>query len=312
MTAATDVLAGVLQMTRVNSVRHCRIEAARPWTLRVAAGSDPTFHLVLSGRAVLRVEDDGDLLELAARSAVALPHGHAHVLYEGSGPSTDLDDLLSNPKGEAERRLGPGPVSTLLISGRFRFEEGRGNPLLSALPAVVRVAGHDGRSPSWLEAVVACMSDETRLAEPGSQAVMSRLVDVLFVHMVRAHMKSTAGDAAGWLSALSEPSIGDALGLVHERPAEPWTVSSLAARVGMSRSSFAARFTQLVGEAPLHYVTRWRMHKAAELLRVSQMSLAEVGLSVGYDSEAAFSKAFKRWSRVSPGAYRRSAQREAG
>lgn len=301
-----DVLADVLRSVRVRSVSHRRIEAGQPWTLSAASSADPAFHLVLAGRAELGIEDV-DPWELGAPSVLVLPHGHAHIIHEGSGPTTSLDELLSGGT-EDVARIGRGVQSTLLVSGRLKFDEGRGNPLLKALPKALRLGGADVSRVLWLTAILEGMEEESRLQGPGSQTVMSRLADVLFVHLVRAYIRSQPAEVGGWLSALSEPSIGDALGLVHQRPADPWTVGGLAARVGMSRSSFAARFTQLVGEAPLHYVTRWRMHKAAELLRTSQLSLAEVGIRVGYDSEAAFSKAFKRWSQVSPGAYRRGAQ----
>ena len=138
---------------------------------------------------------------------------------------------------------------------------------------------------------------------------MSRLADVLFIQIVRGHLATLDPEASGWLSALGDAQIGAALGLIHESPESAWTVQSLASSAGMSRSAFASRFTRLVGEPPLHYLTRWRMQKAQSLLRDGRASLSDVAARVGYDSEAAFSKAFKRAVGAAPGAYRRRAKR---
>ena len=138
--------------------------------------------------------------------------------------------------------------------------------------------------------------------------VVSRLADILFVQIVRGYLATLGGDGHGWLRALADPKIGAALSLIHQRPERTWTVGGLATRVNMSRSAFALRFTQTVGEPPLRYVTRWRMQKAAGLLRQGRAPLAEIASRVGYDSEAAFSKAFKRCIGCAPGAYRRSAR----
>jgi transcriptional regulator GlxA family with amidase domain len=145
------------------------------------------------------------------------------------------------------------------------------------------------------------------LGEPGFETIVSRLADILVVQAVRANLAQSGG-CKGWLRALIDPQIGRALSLIHEKPEDDWTVESLASKVGMSRSAFAARFAQLVEEPPLTYLTRWRMQKASRLLETSHAGVAEVAKRVGYDAEAAFSKAFKRWIGVAPGAYRRTSE----
>ncbi|MDP9179956.1 MAG: helix-turn-helix transcriptional regulator [Gemmatimonadota bacterium] len=139
---------------------------------------------------------------------------------------------------------------------------------------------------------------------------MSRLADILVVQAVRAHLAQNGGGCKGWLRALVDPQIGQALSLIHQKPEADWTVESLASKVGMSRSAFAARFAQQVEEPPLTYLTRWRMQKASRLLETTPAGVAEIAKRVGYDAEAAFSKAFKRWIGVAPGAYRRSCHPE--
>ena len=155
------------------------------------------------------------------------------------------------------------------------------------------------------------MACEAASGRPGARTVVSRLADILFIQIVRGFLSSTPVSHRGWLRALNEPQIGAALGLIHQDPRQPWTVAMLASKVGMSRSTFAGRFAELVGEPPLHYVTRWRMQRAASLLREGRATLADIADRVGYESEAAFSKAFKRWVGAAPGAYRR-ASRDTG
>lgn len=310
----TDVLTDVLQTVRVSSARCGRLECAAPWKLGVEASGDAVFHVVLSGSCELQVEG-APRTQLRCWDAVTLPHGQAHVLLEGEASRLERLEPFEDGKMEFQR-VGAQEVTTRVLSGRFCFEERQHNPLLAALPQLLHLRSEEERAVRWLEATLQFMACEADSGRPGSGTVVSRLADVLFIQMVRGHLHhlgdaaSWAGECSGWLAALGEPHIGAALGLIHEQPAEPWTVALLASRVGMSRSAFAARFTQLVGEPPLHYVTRWRMQKAAELLRASTATLSEVATRVGYESEAAFSKAFKRWSGVAPGGYRRSVRRQ--
>jgi AraC-like DNA-binding protein len=158
----------------------------------------------------------------------------------------------------------------------------------------------------WLETSLQFMASEMASGQPGAETVVSRLADILFVQAVRAHLAQGRAGATGWLRAIVDPRIGPALSLIHQRPEEPWTVEALASRVAMSRSAFAARFTALVEEPPLTYLTRWRMHRATRLLRTSPANVGEIAARVGYEAEAAFNKAFKRWIGVPPGAYRRA------
>jgi len=146
---------------------------------------------------------------------------------------------------------------------------------------------------------------EMSSGQPGAATIVSRLADILFVQAIRAHVAARGADAKGWLRALSDQQIGKALSLIHERPNAPWSVETLADEVAMSRSAFAARFSELVEEPPLTYLTRWRMQRASKLLRTSDDTIATVASKVGYDAEAAFSKAFKRWMGSAPGAFRR-------
>jgi AraC-like DNA-binding protein len=257
-------------------------------------------------------------LLLTSGDLVALPHGHEHVLRDVDGSDVvslqsllDCTDASERRQQARQLRVGGEGAVTTLVSGSINFEDRRNNPLLAVLPPVIPLLGEAGRSVPWLESTLQFIACEATARRPGAQTVISRLADILFIQIVRGHLAAlgeATGDGPGWLGALAEPQIGAALSLVHQRPEQSWTVASLAQRVGMSRSAFASRFTRLVGEPPLHYVTRWRMQKAAGLLREGRSTLAEIAEQVGYESETAFSKAFKRAVGSSPGAYRRASR----
>jgi AraC-like DNA-binding protein len=304
-----DVLTDVLETVRVVAACYGRLEATAPWGIRVRPGEDAKFHVVLEGHARLVVDGVDEPIELSAGDIVALPHGHAHSLIDDpSITAQPLEELLvCRARGDnSVLRVGGGGQSSTIVSGRFRFEDRKNNPLLSVLPPVITLRGEMGKSVRWLEPTLKFIACEAQSGRPGSQTVIARLADVLFIQIVRGHLASLPVDGSGWLGALADAQIGAALGHIHQSPEQDWTVQSLASKVAMSRSAFASRFMRLVGEPPLSYVTKWRMQKAASMLRDGKQTLAQVAAQVGYDSEAAFSKAFKRAVGSAPGAYRRS------
>jgi AraC-like DNA-binding protein len=303
-----DVLTDVLETVRVVAACYGRMEASAPWGLRVRASEDAKFHVVLSGHARLLVDGTDEPIELSEGDIVALPHGHAHSLIDDPNiVAQPLEELLvCRARGDGGiLRVGGGGEASTIVSGRFGFEDRRNNPLLSVLPSVITLRGEMGKSVRWLEPTLKFIACEAASGRPGSQTVIARLADVLFIQIVRGYLASLPANGSGWLSALADTQIGAALGHIHQNPEQDWTVQSLASKVAMSRSAFASRFMRLVGEPPLSYVTRWRMQKAAGMLREGKQTLAEVASQVGYDSEAAFSKAFKRAVGSAPGAYRR-------
>jgi AraC-like DNA-binding protein len=192
-----------------------------------------------------------------------------------------------------------------MVCGSFSFAVPDGLPLLALLPELLRLRG-DGAPRGWLEPTLRMLAEEARQRRAGGTIVTSRLTDVLFVQVVRAWLDAQPAPAGNWLAALRDPRIGAALARIHGRPEHPWSVAELAAEVGMSRSPFAARFAALAGDPPLAYLARWRAQVAARLLRETSLALGAVADRVGYESEAAFSRAFRRAMGVAPGAYRRA------
>jgi transcriptional regulator GlxA family with amidase domain len=199
---------------------------------------------------------------------------------------------------------GGGGEETFIICGTFAMDHAASDSFLSLLPRVLHVRDPQAGIATWIESTLALMEKEIASARPGVDSVLGRLADVLFVQVMRASLSTLPQERAGWLAALHDPQIGRALALLHGSPGERWTAESLARRVGLSRSSFFERFTRLVGEAPAQYLARWRILSAADLMDRTRLGTAELADRVGYGSEDAFARAFKKHFGVTPGQYR--------
>lgn len=306
-----DVLSDVLESTHVRSVVSGRLELSAPWGLHSTGDSNAmgffvvtrgAFWLEMEGHAPLQVAG-GDFV-LVRKS---IPHAMRDDLKTPTRPFTEMLAQCPNmarcqPGGVFQ--FGGGGAVTTLVGGKFEIEDASDNPLLAALPPVIHIRGDGSSTVQWLQSTLQFIAAEMASGMPGTETVVNRLADILLVQAVRAHLAEKT-ERAGWLKALVDPQIGQALAAIHQRPDAPWTVETLAAEVAMSRSSFAARFAALVEEPPLTYLTRWRMARATRLLRSGSVTIAEVAGRVGYEAEAAFSKAFKRWTGRPPGAFRR-------
>ncbi|HZA49597.1 MAG TPA: AraC family transcriptional regulator [Myxococcaceae bacterium] len=314
-----DVLTDVVESVRLSSAVHGRWEFSAPWGL-VFAGwpAHACFYVITRGTALIEVDGADSPLHVAGGEFVLLAKGQRHVIKDSAAtvPQSAATVLgrcanrrTCQPGGVFEH--GGGGARATLISGCFGFDA-PDNPLIAALPPVIHVASDEGPPQRWLESSLQFISDEMASGQLGAETVVGRLADILLVQAVRAHLARGGGAVRGWLRALLDPQISQALALMHEHPAEPWSVETLASRVAMSRSAFAARFSSLVGEPPLTYLTRWRMHRAARLLTTSLLRVHEIAEQVGYDTESAFHKAFKRSLGVAPSVYRRTTMNGAG
>lgn len=283
------------------------LELAAPWGLAVASPLGWTY-LVERTPCQFDVERTASVGVAAGDLLVVFPE-RAHCLRDrADSPAVPIQGLLErsrvNPCGPPKHG-GGGPV-TRLICACFRCEGLEGSALRSALPAFVHVRGVDGQAAPYAAHIVDLLEAEAAAREPGSQAVVDRLMRILLIKALHHYAMTLPDGGVSWLRALVDPEIGQALGFMHARPDEHWTVAALADRVAMSRSRFASRFAQLVGQPPLEYLAHWRMQKACHLLRTTRAPLKEVAAQVGYESASAFSKAFARSRGVTPGAYRRA------
>jgi AraC family transcriptional regulator, alkane utilization regulator len=302
-----DVLADILQSIHLQSTLYCRAKMGAPWGFRVSKRAVASFHIVTGGTCWLTVEGIDKSVLLTEGDLVILPHGHAHTMTDHpETPVTRLEDLVpKQPVGRDGIFYGEGQGAvTTLVCGGLQLEDHTTNPLFSILPPFLHLKSRHGQSNPWLQAIVQLVKAEASANQPAAETIITRLSEVLFIQAVRAYMSTVSDGDTGWFNALKDPQIGQALTLIQHQPEEPWTVESLACRVSLSRSAFSAKFKQLVGESPMQYVTRVRLTKAAALLRTNSATLVEVATSIGYDSEVAFSKAFRRYFGMAPGAYR--------
>lgn len=240
---------------------------------------------------------------------VAFLRGGAHRIADA--PERETRPIGEILEGQSLEHYGPvthggGGLPASVLCGYFEFDRDSLHPLVAALPAFIHLRGTDTSEFAWLQTALNFMIHETQAARPGADAVVNRLAGVLFVQMVRAYIEQAKSPPA-MLAAIADRQIGAALSLMHEAPAELWTLDTLARRAGMSRSALAARFHRLVGQTPMQYLTLWRMQLARRLLAESALGTMAVAERVGYQSEAAFGKAFKKAVGKGPGAYRREA-----
>ena len=307
---AADVLAAVMDAVRLRSGVFCRSELKAPWGLSLRASPFAHFHVIERGGCWLRLRGL-EPVALAGGDLVVVPHGSGHTLSDSPKtkprPLADMPGRRSGERGCLVMRGGGDGPETQLVCGSFRFDRPDAHPLVALLPPLLHIRPDGGEATEWLQATLRFLARETREPRPGSETIVSRLTDVIFVQALRAWLETAPVGQGGWLGALRDAQVASALVAVHRMPERDWTTASLAAVAGMSRSRFAARFTALVGEPPLAYLTGWRLQSAAGLLRDRQTGLAEVAARVGYESEAAFSKAFRRRFGLPPGAYRRRA-----
>jgi AraC-like DNA-binding protein/mannose-6-phosphate isomerase-like protein (cupin superfamily) len=313
-----DAFSDVLRVIRLSGGVFLEAELTAPWCVKGKISPDDcrpfqvtpryviALHFVASGNMRLRV-DGGETLEVHAGELILLPHNDAHSL------GSDLDvaplharQVMQPPRvGDIARiRHGGGGEATQVLCGFLGTDTSFG-PLLSSLPAVLKLNVRATPLGNWIESSLRFAVSEIAAGRVGSTTMIAKLSELLFVEAVDQYIASLPPERTGWLAGLRDPHIGRALALLHARPAEAWSAEKLAAEVGMSRSGFAERFASLVGQPPMQYLTGWRMHLAAERLREGRGTVAQIGFAVGYESEAAFSRAFKRQFDTSPAAWRR-------
>jgi AraC-like DNA-binding protein len=312
---SVESLGEALHVLRMRRSFYSRCEFTAPWGLELPAiPGSLMFHVVTAGRCWLEVAD-GEPRLLQPGDLGLVPHGEGHRLV--SEPGVPGAKLMELPREEVSDRyevihMGQGGAPTGLVCGTVRFDHPAAQQLVSLLPRVISVEAWNSPETEWIASTLRLMAAESREPRLGGETVITRLADILVIQAIRSWIEQDPAAQSGWLGALRDPQIGRAISLIHRDPARPWTVASLADEVAMSRSAFAARFTELVGEPPMHYVTRWRMHSAVSWLQEDDATLGELALRLGYQSEAAFSRAFKRFIGEAPGAVRRMSATSGG
>jgi AraC-like DNA-binding protein len=299
-----DPLTDIFTALHVESVVYNRLEVTAPWGLSIGSYLHAKFGMVIRGTCWITVQGDSTSTLLTEGDCYIVSHGTPFTLSDSPGtPTRDFAEVAHEHEGPIIF-YGGGGASTSIIGGRFLFDGPSSQPLINVLPPFLHLRAHQARS-SALQMTLQFLASEMTSWELGSQLVVNRLADIFFVQAIREHIASEERPAQGWLAALADPSMGTVLRTMHQSMEYPWTVEALATTIGLSRSAFALRFKQLVGDAPMEYITRWRMYKASGLLRESERNLMSIANMVGYDSDSAFNKAFKRIIGITPGEYRR-------
>lgn len=331
-----DVLSDVLRIIRLTGAVFFTARFSEPWSLASPPSTDLTptfgkradcislFHILIEGRCWFSV-DDRPPVQVDTGSVVVIPHGDAHVMGTRSvGQPVAISSIMppSAPGEVPHIDYGGGGDAAHFVCGYLKSDQ-RFNPLMRALPKllVVRADGAHSNAPAdvaegvepafgsvrsdnWLELAMQRAIDEADARRPGGSAMLSRLTELLFLEVLRRHMSALPEAQRGWLAGVKDPQVGRALQLLHEHPARKWTTEDLGRAVGLSRSAMAQHFTEVVGEPPMRYLTGWRMQLAQHYLRQPNLSIATIATEVGYDSDVAFHRAFKRRLGVPPAAWR--------
>ena len=304
----SDPVGEALHFLRMSGTFYCRSEFREPWALALPPMQNCLMlHVVTRGGGVLQV-DGAPPSRLQSGTLVLVPHGKGHVLASAAGLAAsklfEIPRKLISERYETLKLGGDGERTTM-ICGVFQFDDPAAQQLVSLLPEVITVGTWGSSQADWIESTLRMITAEAKEMYPGGETVITRLADILVVHAIRYWITHSGSVQTGWLKALRDRQIGPVISKVHLHPTQRWTLQSLANEASMSRSAFAARFTELVGESAIHYVTRWQMNSARLRLAESDVTVAEIAHTFGYESEAAFNRAFRRHLGVSPGAARR-------
>ena len=318
---SADVLSDVLSAVRLTGALYFDFDLSSPWVAETPAAREiastvmPGAQRVIEYHLVARGECWGHAvgqppMRLREGDLFVLPQGDAHVLSSAPGMrgTPDLSKFArrSTPLPLVYEMGGGGPERARLVCGFLGLDERPFNPLLSALPAVIHLTGEESKAPSgWLVMLHNIAVSESGRARPGTENVLARLSELMFVEAVRRYLETLPSAETGWLAGLRDPVVGRALAELHGQPRERWTVEGLARVVGVSRSVLAERFTALLGQPPMQYLALWRMQLASRVL-AEGATVAEVATAVGYESEAAFSRAFKKLVGQAPAAWRKN------
>jgi AraC-like DNA-binding protein len=313
-----DALSDVLRVIRLSGGVFLEAEFTAPWCISGKISPEDckpflaeprhviAFHYVATGCMQLQAEGN-DAIEVRAGEIVLLPHNDAHRFgSELTTTPVPAREVVQPPLHGGLARIvhGGGGEGTQLLCG-FLGCDTPFSPLLMGLPMILKLDVRTTASGAWIESSFRFAAGEIAGGRLGSATVIAKLSELLFVEAVSKYIANLPAERRGWLAGLRDVQVGRALAFLHARPTEEWTAGSLARELGMSRSAFAERFASLVGQPPMQYLAMWRMHMAAQQLREGRGSVAQIAFGIGYDSEAAFSRAFKRQFGASPGAWRK-------
>jgi AraC-like DNA-binding protein len=326
-----DTLSDLLRAVRLRGAFFFYVEGAHPWVVETSQAGDliplimpgvehlMEFHGIASGSCWAAVVG-GEAIQLNKGDVILFPHGDAHVMSSAPGMRAEVLDgglhftprppqlpyCLTPGQGASVARLDGGGEETTVVCGFLGCDAKPFNPLLASMPRVLRMPGIACEGTSWVANFLRSVVEESSRKRPGGEAVLERMSEMLFVEVLRRYVDTLPPDQTGWLAGMRDVAVGRALALMHERPADTWTLEELGDQAGLSRSVLHERFVHFIGQTPMQYLSQWRMQIAARRLRDSDAKVVDIALEVGYENEPAFSRAFRRAVGESPGAWRRA------
>jgi AraC-like DNA-binding protein len=318
-----DALSEILHSVKFEGAMFYNAEFTAPWGVREPHSREVAaflqkgdkhviiYHFLTDGRAHCQVENSPHSVDLTAGDIVVFPHGDAHTIGNGTpacivDQSNHLKEVFS--QGMAVSRNGGGGEASLLVCGYIECDRDLGKTFLGGLPPVFKVNIRKDHAGEWLENSIRFSAGEASSHRAGSDAVLARLSEALFVETMRRYMSELPPQQKGWLAGARDPGVGTALAQLHRAPEQPWTIASLAQQVGLSRSVLAERFRHYLGKPPMTYLAEWRLQLGARMLRSTSHSVARIAGEVGYESEQAFNRAFKREFGAPPARFRTRAK----
>jgi AraC-like DNA-binding protein len=333
-----DTLSDLLRTVRLRGALFYYVEGSSPWVAEAPPAADIIaaimpgvehmieFHGLAEGSCWAALAGESPI-RMAAGDVVLFPQGDAHVMSSAPGlraPGASTEVFFAprppqlpfaldaeSPDVTTARLEGGGRERATIVCGFLGLDARPFNPLLASLPRVLHLSGSALGAGAWVTTFLRTAVAESNQKRPGGEAVLERMSEMLFVEVLRRYVDTLPPEETGWLAGMRDPVVGRALSLLHARPAEAWTLEQLGSEAGLSRSSLHERFVHFIGQPPMQYLTNWRMQLAAGRLRDTDAKVVDVALDVGYESEAAFSRAFKRVVGGAPGTWRRERRRES-
>jgi AraC-like DNA-binding protein len=321
-----DAFSEILTAVKLKGAMFFRAEFSSPWGISSPTSSELApalspgaphlviYHLVIEGKAIARTHG-GKTIELKPGDIVIFPHGDPHELRSDGKAQGDLTPAIIKKKMMTHDlrplRAGGGGQNTCFVCGYMACDPFLCRPILEGLPAILKVNVRTDRSGQWLENSILHLVEEAASEQAGSDAMLAKLSEALFVDTLRRYMAGLPDEQTGWLAGARDPIVGKSLAILHSRVKHPWTIADLAKEVGLSRSSLVERFSRFLSVPPMTYLTRWRLQLAARALITTSRGVADISADVGYESEAAFNRAFKREFGAPPARYRRDSKKPA-
>jgi len=299
-----DPLAEIISSMNIKRAIFDKIEVSAPWGFLSTCSPDVKFALVLSGSGVMSIQSNKNLVSLSGGDVfIILDDSEFSISDKADSKMIKCADFKKYKVGNTIQFGGGGRLTTL-VSGRFEISQLDAKPILNVLPKLLHLKLNKNRTRSF-QSVLELLALETEQPGLASESMINRLCEMLFIHAIRVYANESSQGNTGWLVGLTDKQLGVTIRLIHDHLEKDWTVESMAASAGMSRSAFASKFRTIVGQSPLEYLTQWRMHKASTLIRQNDASLSEISHSVGYESASAFTKVFKREIGLTPSELRK-------